>query len=74
MTVSYSRPFVGWKFILAHIECWSEVVDVYVDNNMYLPLPNTRFTYSAVLLRLTLIRFAYGWTNLLGFLFAFLVF
>jgi hypothetical protein len=74
MTAPYSRPFVDWEAVPAWIECWSKGVDVYIDNIPCLPLPNAGFNYSPLLLRLTLIRFAYGWTNLFGFSFAILFF
>lgn len=74
MTNPWSRPFVDWEAVPAWIECWSKGVDVYIDNIPCLPLPNGGFTYSPLLLRLTFIRFAYGWTNLFGFSFAVLFF
>jgi hypothetical protein len=74
MTAPYSRPFVDWEAVPAWVECWSKGVDVYIDNIRCLPLPNTGFNYSPLLLRLTFIRFAYGWTNLFGFSFAVLFF
>ena len=74
MTVPWSRPFIDWEAVTGWIECWSKGVDVYIDNIPCLPLPNNGFNYSPLLLRLTFIRFAYGWTNLFGFLFAVLFF
>ena len=74
MTNPWSRPFIDWEAVTGWIECWSKGVDVYIDNIPCLPLPNNGFNYSPLLLRLTFIRFAYGWTNLLGFSFAVLFF
>ena len=74
MTAPYSRPFIDWEFIPAYIECWSKGIDVYIDDNTCRPLPNYGLVYSPLLLRLTPIRSAYGWTNLFGLSFAVLFF
>src|SRR5947207_4125536 len=74
MTEPYSRPFVDWDAVPGWIECWNKGVDVYINNIPCFPLPNTGLAYSPLLLRLTFIRFAYGWTNLFCLSFAFLFF
>jgi hypothetical protein len=71
----YSHPFIDWEWIPSSIECWHRGVNVYLSIPCYAPSfngINETFDYSPLWLRLSFIRFAYGWTNLFGLSFALL--
>ena len=73
----YSHPFIDWEWIPSSIECWHRGVNVYLRIPCYAPSLNginEIFNYSPLWLRLSFIRFADGWTNLFGLLFAVLFF
>jgi hypothetical protein len=56
-----SDPFADWEYVPSTIRCWTQGIDVYVENTCY---GEDVFNYSPLWLRLTFIRFAGGWTNL----------
>ena len=68
------HPFIDWEWIPSSIECWHKGVDVYLHVTCWVPDPNVPFIYSPLWLRLTFIRFVYGWNNLFGLSFAVLFF
>jgi len=52
------RPFTDWEWIPASVRCWSEGVDVYVNNTCYKSGDNLGFNYSPVWLRLGFLKYA----------------
>jgi hypothetical protein len=65
--ISYSPftyPFLDWEFISASIKCWSEGINVYINN---CDVMNTPFNYSPLWLRAVFVPTDKAWTIPIGF-------
>jgi hypothetical protein len=62
MKVPAPHPFVDWEWIPSAVLCWSEGVNVYVNNTCYHVWSNLGFNYSPLWLRLIFLRALVPWT------------
>ena len=56
------HPFVDWEYIPSVVRCWSEGVNVYIDNPCYTLWPQP-YDYSPLLLRATFLAAGEHWIN-----------
>lgn len=63
MKLPAPRPFVDWEWIPSAVRCWSDGVNVYVNNTCYQVWPNQTFNYSPLWLRASFLRSGESWTN-----------
>jgi hypothetical protein len=68
------RVFADGEWIWSSIKCWSEGVNVYVNNTCYDVWPDTSYSYSPLLLRATFLQHLEVWPKLTGLLIAVLFF
>lgn len=60
------RPFVDWEWIPSSVRCWSEGVNVYVNNTCYKVWDDLGFNYSPLWLRASFLRSGEDWSGAAG--------
>jgi hypothetical protein len=74
MKLPAPHPFIDWEWLPAAVRCWSEGVNVYLQNTCSQVTPYLAYNYSPLWLRATFLRSIETWNYTAGFVIGVLFF